>query len=242
MFLDSVINRKLKRNCLDYSCLVGFGDRGVGKSSVMALISSVANADGRDVYCQYPYKDTYKIPTKMRKENGISILDVDKDWLYSHKFKPYSVIMLDEGSTIWPARNFKKWNERDTMFFNFIRKEHILIVIFTQYYDQLDLNVKRAADETWFLEQSLWFPNLTRIEASITKNVKIADKNTEVLGTAFKRGARKVSFDVCEIPKHNYRFYRKPYYNDFDTDYVPFMKVELPVPLWNDVYPQLNST
>lgn len=235
MFFE-FINRKLKRNALDYSCLSIVGDRGSGKSSVMALIADEALKQGRQVYCQYPYKDTYKIP--MCRKNlkfGLSIYDVDRNWLYNNAFEPGSVILLDEASTIWPARNFKNWSEADSAFFNFIRKEKITLVIATQYYDQLDLNVKRSADETWFISRSLIFPNISSVEASITMTVKVADKNTEVVGKAFKRGARKIAFDVCEIPKRTYHFYRKPYYGKFITDFVPFLKNQIPVPSWNEL-------
>lgn len=235
MFFE-FLNRKLKRNSLDYSCLSIVGDRGCGKSSVMALIADEAMKLGRPVYCQYPYDGAYKIP--MRKHDlkfGLSIFDVDREWLYNNAFEPGSVILLDEASTIWPARNFKNWSEADSAFFNFIRKEKITLVIATQYYDQLDLNVKRSADETWFISKSLIFPNLSTIEASITMTVKIADKNTEVIGKAFKRGARKIAFDVCEIPKRTYRFYRKPYYGKFISDFVPFQKQKIPVLSWNDL-------
>lgn len=155
MFFE-FINRKLKLNALDYSCLSIVGDRGSGKSSVMALIADEALKQGRQVYCQYPYKDTYKIP--MFRKNlkfGLSIYDVDRNWLYNNAFEPGSVILLDEASTIWPARDYKNWSAADSAFFNFIRKEKLTLVIATQYYDQLDLNVKRSADETWFVTRSL---------------------------------------------------------------------------------------
>lgn len=236
-----VFNRKLVKSCLDYSCLVGFGQRGSGKSSVMALIADVAIKEGREVYCQFPYDGVHMIPLKEETVKKVTRFDVDKDWLYSHEFEPYSVIMLDEGSTIWPARDYAKWSRLDSDFFNFIRKQHITIIIMTQYYDQLDLNVKRSADETWFLNKSIWFRHFTTIEASETITVKIADNNTEVLGKAFKRGARKVSYDICEIPKRNYTFYMKPYYGKFLTDYVPFNKTPQPQPLWNELI-QFNNT
>lgn len=240
MLLD-ILNRKLKKSCLDYSCLVGFGSRGAGKSSVMALIAHVAIKEGREVYCQFPYDGVHMIPLKQEVVKNITRFDVDKEWLYSHQFEPYSVIMLDEGSTIWPARDFSKWSRHDSDFFNYIRKQHITIIIMTQYYDQLDLNVKRSADETWFLNKSIYFKNFTTIEASETLTVKIADNNTEVLGKAFKRGARKVAYDVCEIPKRNYMFYMKPYFGKFLTDYVPFNKTPQPQPLWNE-FLQFNNT
>lgn len=231
----SFLNRKLKKYCLSSSCLLIHGDRGCGKSSVMALILEAALKSNRPVYCQYPYDGAYIIPCKKEIYKGVTRFDVDKDWLYSHEFEEGAVVMLDEGSTIWPARDFARWSKLDSDFFNFIRKQHITIVIASQYYDQLDLNIKRSADETWFLDASVNFLNMTYIESSLTKTVKVADKNTEVLGRAFKKGARKITFEVCEIPWKNYRFYRKPYYGKFQTDYVPFRKVPQPQPLWNEV-------
>lgn len=71
-----------------------------------------------------------------------------------------------------------------------------------------------------------------QIQGGVTTTVKIAENQTEVLGKAFKRGARKVTFDICEIPLRNYHLYRKPYYGKFLTDYVPFKKT--PQPLWNE--------
>ncbi len=231
----NIFNRKLKRHCFDGSVLFIHGNRGSGKSTVMALICEQALKQGRKVYCQYPYEGAYIIPSVVSEDKmGIKRLDIDKQWLYSNLFEPGSVIMIDEASTVWPARDFKKWSQSDSDFFNFVRKYDILLVIASQYYDQLDLNVKRSADESWFLSESLYFSNFTTIEASKTLTVKVADNDTEILGKAFKRGARKVTYDVCEIPLSNYHFYRKSYYGKFVTNYVPLQKQPLEESLWSD--------
>ena len=232
-FLDRLFNRRIRRHCLEFSCCVIFGQRGSGKSTTFALIVDEALRQSREVYCQYPYDGVHKIPLKAESVNGVMRFDIDKDWLYSHEFEEGAVILIDEGSTVWPARDYARWSRLDTDFFNFIRKQHITLAIATQYYDQLDLNIKRSADETWFESISL-IPAFTTIETSTTETVKIADNNTEVIGKAFKRGARKVSYDICEIPKRNYHLYRKPYYGKFLTDFVPFKKTPQPQPLWND--------
>ena len=233
--LDKVFNRKIRKHSLDFSCCVIHGERGAGKSTTFALFVDEAKRQGREVYCQFPYDGVHMIPLVAERVKGVTRFDIDKDWLYSHEFEEGAVILIDEGSTVWPARDYSKWSKLDSDFFNFIRKQHITIAIAVQYYDQLDLNVKRAADETWFESKSLWIPSFTTIETSKTMTVKIADNNTEVVGKAFKRGARKVVYDICEIPLRNYHLWRKPYYGKFLTDYVPFKKTPQPQPLWNDL-------
>lgn len=230
------MNGKLKRECLLPSCVIITGDRGTGKSSLFALMADEAIKQGRDVYCQYPYDGVYMIPNIRVQTKGITRYEMNKEWLYSNKFSPGSVILIDEGKTVWPARDYSKWTKSDDEFFNFIRKEHLTIAIATQFYDGLDLNVKRSADETWFLSHfgKPIFKNMTVIESGKTSVVKVADKNTEVIGRAFRKGARKVVYDICEIPIGKYYFYRKPYYGKFITDFVPNKKTELPQPLWND--------
>ena len=231
-----IFNRKLKKNCLSYSVLIIHGNRGSGKSTLMALLNDEAIKQSREVYCQYPYRGAHQIPLIKSTDKGVLRLDVDKEWLYSNAFPKGSVIILDESSTIWPARSFAKWSERDSEFFNFVRKQEITVILGCQYIDTLDLNVRRSADGTYFLNDSIHVNNFSIVEESKTFTVKIADKNTEILGEGFKRGAQKIIFDVCEIPVGRYRFYRKPYYGKFDSYYVPFNKVPQPQPLWDETY------
>lgn len=229
----NVFNRRLAKHVLEPYCTIVTGDKGAGKSTLFALVLKTAKKAGMDVYCQFPYKDCYQIPLVENKtKDGYTYLDVDKNWLYTHDFRD-CVIMIDEGKTVWPARAFKTWSMQDEQFFNFIRKNNIRLFIATQAYDGLDLNVKRAADETFFLTQ--WFWHFTHIEASHTTLCKVADKQTEVQGRMFKKGMRKVAWDVCEVPIGNYHFWRKSFYGDFITDYV-FGTKEKPVQnSWNDL-------
>lgn len=229
----NIFNKRLSKHVLEPYCTIVTGDKGAGKSTLFALIVETARKAGLDVFCQYPYKDCYEIPLKeITDKNGYSYLDLDKDWLYDHDFCD-CVILIDESKTVYPARGFKLWSMRDEQFMNFIRKNHIRIFLATQAYDGLDLNVKRAADETWFLTQ--WFWHFTYIETSHTTLCKVADKQTEVLGKMFKRGMRKVTWDICEVPLKNYHFWRKSFYGKFVTDFV-FGKKEPPKKiLWDDL-------
>ena len=83
------------------------------------------------------------------------------------------------------------------------------------------------------LDQRLVFTN---VEASHTTVAKVADKNTEVLGRLFKAGMMKVEWQICEVPVGNFKFYRKPYYNDFDTNFTFDQKPIPELVPWNDNY------
>lgn len=83
-----------------------------------------------------------------------------------------------------------------------------------------------------------WF--FTNVEASHTTVAKVADKNTEVLGRLFKAGMMKVEWQICEVPVGNFKFYRKPYYNDFDTNFTFDQKPIPELVPWNDNYDGFN--
>lgn len=227
----NLLNFRLSRHTMLPTCVLITGDRGAGKSSLFALVARAAHKEGLKVYCQYPYKDCYRIPMEEKLVNGAYRYDVDKQWLYSHDFTD-SVIMLDEVKTIWPARAYAKWSAEDEEFFNFLRKYNTRIFMATQAYDGVDLNVKRASDECWYLSKGIL--HITHVEASRTTIAKVADKNTEVQGRLFKKGMRKVAWDICEVPIGNYIFWRKSFYKDFFS-YFTYDKKTPPEDLsWND--------
>ena len=226
------LNKRIKKHSLEPYCTIITGDRGTGKSSVFALIAEAYVKLGYKVYCQYPYKGVYQIPMSKKLINGVEKADVDKKWLYTANLSN-SVVLIDEARTVWAARSYSSWTQADDEFFNFLRKNDTRLFVATQAYDALDLNVKRASDETWFLTKG--FLHLTHIEASHTTIAKIADNNTTVLGRMFKAGMQKVVWDICEVPVGNFLFWRKPYYGKFMTLFTFDEKPEIPVPLWDDI-------
>lgn len=227
----NLFNLRLSKQCLNPSCVLITGDRGAGKSTLFALVIREANKQGLKCYSQYPYKNCYKLPMKKQILNGVERFDIDKEYIYSHDFED-AVILLDEVKTIWPARNYTKWSAEDEEFFNFIRKNNIRLFMATQAYDGVDLNVRRASDECWYLTKGIL--HFTHVEASKTTIAKVADKNTEVMGRMFKKGMRKVVWELCEVPIGHYIFWRKSFYKDFFT-YFTYAKKKPVIPIsWND--------
>lgn len=229
----NIFNRRLYKHCLEPYCTIVTGDRGAGKSTVFALVVDCARKNGLDVFCQFPYKDCYQIPLKTNvTKKGYVYTDIDKNWLYNSDLRG-CVILIDEAKTVWNARDFKSWSMEDEQFFNFLRKNDIHLFLATQSYDGLDLNVKRACDEVWYL--SAGFLHFTHIETSHTTLCKVADRQTEVIGRMFKKGMRKVVWDVCEVPLSNYLFWRKSYYKKFISTFTYDEKKEVVKNSWDEV-------
>ena len=101
----NLFNKKIAKHSLEPYCVIVTGDRGVGKSTLFALIVEAAKKEGLDVFCQLPYKDCYQIPLTYITKKGYTYLDIDKQWLYSHDFN-HCVLLIDEAKTVWPARGY----------------------------------------------------------------------------------------------------------------------------------------
>lgn len=234
----NIFNLGLSRHCLLPTCVLITGDRGAGKSTLFALIIRACRKQGLKCYSQYPYKDCLKIPMKRQIVNGVVRYDVDKEWLYSHDFTD-AVLLLDEVKTIWNSRSYAKWSAEDEEFFNMLRHNNTRIFMATQSYDGVDLNVRRASDECWYLTKG--FLHFTHVETSKTTIAKVADRQTEVLGRMFKKGMRKVVWDVCEVPIGNYHFWRKSFYKDFFTHFIYDKKIEPQQKCWDDDFEEFRK-
>lgn len=227
------MGKRLTRHILATTCAIVTGDKGVGKSTLFAYIADVFLSEGYDVYCQYPYKGCKQIPLKCSVVNGVERYDVDKEWLYSANLSGCCVL-IDEGKTVWPARSYAKWTQADEDFFNFLRKNDTRLFIATQAYDGLDLNVRRAADETYYLTSGFW--HFTHIEASHTTLAKVADRNTEVQGRMFRKNMRKITWEICEVPSGNFLFWRRKWYNKFVSTHTFLDKPFKEAPYWDEIF------
>lgn len=226
------MGKRLRNHVLNCFCGIITGDRGAGKSTFFAFIVDTYLEAGYEVYCQYPYKGCKQIPLKSTYINGVEKHDVDKEWLYEANLS-HSVVLVDEARTVWPARSYSKWSASDDEFFNFIRKNDTHVFLATQAYDCLDLNIRRAADFTYYMTPGFW--HFSHIESSHTTVAKIADKNTEVQGRMFKKGMQKVSYDICEVPSGYFLFWRKRWYNKFISTYTFYEKPFIEQPLWEEM-------
>lgn len=200
---------KKKMWASDANATLILGRRRTGKSTILAMIAQRALKAGYKVYSNYPIYGCYAIPKKTLKNGKIV---TDKDFLYDNPLLQDSFVLLDEISEIWNGRSFGKWTEDDSRFFNFLGKNNTRLFMVCQYYDTIDLNVKRALDRTWFVRHSL-FPNTSIVECDLHDMCKVEDLNTRVLDTRY----HKIQFEACEISDGKYRFRRKKWYPYFFT-------------------------
>lgn len=239
-------NNQLKSLLSECNCGLLVGDRGVGKSSLMALACREAIRQGRPVYCQFPYKGAYQIPMiektlSIKPYGDIKFNIVDKGWLYSADLTG-AVVMIDEARTVWNARDFKNWNENDENFFNYLRKNDITLLLATQRNDGLDLNIRCAADYTFFIQRTKYFRNWSTVDTSRSVQVKVADKNSQVVSRGFSKNAMRVTWEICELPMAFSYFYRKPYYGDFETLYITEKKIKIEPVLWDKILDEFSKT
>lgn len=249
---DVIFNHRLKKYCLGPHAIEVIGQRGVGKSTIFAMIAEQAKKEGRKVYCQYPYEGCFQIPvveedqgryivkSRRKLSNGKIFEDkewiphkiwtIDKDWLYKTDFSN-AVILLDEARTIYPARQYANWTISDDEFFNFLRHLDVTVYLSSQEHDALDLNVRRAVDETWFLYKS-GKSSFTHVEiyTSMTVPIENLQKRVKLKG---QKEMYQLDWDICSALQRKFLFYRPPYYDLFDTNFTYGEKLPAEVDTWD---------
>ena len=243
---DKVFNSRLCRHLCNQELVIVTGDRGAGKSTILAFVMEVLKSKGASrVYSQFPYEGAYTIPVKQSRgrptpyhSEGRIHYEIDKEFLYACDFEN-CVVMLDEASNIWNARSFKNWTADDEELVQYIRKQGATIILVTQKYDLVDINLKRAANEVWFLTKGLF--HFTRVEVTESKMCKVANRDTEIVGWKVRPHVRQVTWEICEQPVMNTRLYRKPYYGLFDSYFMRSDKRELFTPMWETIYDFVNK-
>lgn len=187
------------------------GRKRQGKSTILAAICQRAVADGYKVYSNYPIDGALMIPKK-KLHDGRMVLD--KNFLYDNPALKDSFVLLDEVLNVWNARSWGKWTDEDSDFFNFLGKNNTRVFMAAQYYDMVDLNVRRNADAIWYVRQSMW-PNTCIVECELQDMIKVANTQKKIIDTRYMQ----VNYEMCVIPDGRYRFRRKPWYPYFLTLY-----------------------
>lgn len=201
----------LYRKLLGYNANLVIGQRGAGKTCLLVEIAERLSKRGFKVFSNFPIKGAYQIP--YIKIKGKVFLD--KDFLY--RIPNSSVIILDECSTIWNNRQYAKWTEDDSEFFNFLRKRDQYLYLACQYYDTIDLNVKRALELVLYVADRSIFPNTSIVELDYQSLVKVEDATKKVLDAKMYL----VQYMACVKDLGSYRFYRKRAYGKYDTYFIP---------------------
>lgn len=76
---------------------------------------------------------------------------------------------------------------------------------------------------------------MSTVDISRSCQLKVADKNFTVVSRGFTKNANKVVWDIGELPIAYTFFYRKPYYNNFDTNFINALKEDPALTNWNSL-------
>ena len=242
--IDTLFNSSLKEKVLVPDSFICLGQKGSGKSTLFSFISRQYKALGYNLISSYPMQDCFQIPLT---KNNRGLIVPDKQWLFNSNLDN-SVIFIDEASDLWPSREYSRgWTVEDQNFFTKSRKHKIILALATQYYDLIDINCKRSCEYLFFLTRSNHFENFSHVAISELVEAPVGDLNTRIIAKGM-RDAYSVHYSLCEIPRGDVNFYRKPYYKYFSTyfDFQEKQKVNWEdVPSWNDflgVVPNAKET
>lgn len=144
------LTRKFKQ---PYQLNMVIGRPGAGKSTMYAKLAHRYLSHGYHVYGTDPITVFIK-DKKTRKKTPVSVTEVKVDQLYRYQFPPDSVILVDEGGTIFHNRNFKNFDKRNILFFKRYRHDKLIIWFWSQSFD-IDLVIRNLVSQFWICERYL---------------------------------------------------------------------------------------
>lgn len=184
-----------------------FGKKGSGKSTYLTMIGYKYLKKGWDVYTNM--EDCY-LP-------GVKIIDA-ADF---GQFMPAknSVVLFDEASTYWDARDFKSFSPETRNAFVYSRHQKLIIYVASQTYN-VDKKVRDLTDEMLLLQNVATIFTLIR---PIKKTVGLSEANEERESTVVENLKFKsiFSWKLLFIPKYAKYF---DSYVTADIPEIPFVQ------------------
>lgn len=243
LLLVSVWHLLTKKYINPYRLIFVFAKKGAGKSTFLAKQAVQHLKAGWTVYSTEPIPGTYHI-----SPNDIGFYALD-DGLYmiasgeagDLDFSPASpeankrkiLLLIDEVSLIWHARDFKTFPKEVRQFFKLQRHYGVKVIMCSQSFD-VDKSIRDLADDMWLLQKKFRvfsygkriLKKLDIVEATGNNDgqSKIVDQLVFDSVLFFWCGSRSLTF----IPRYI------KYFNSFDApelkhkDYEYFKPLEMP--------------
>lgn len=186
-----------------------FGSPGCGKTS-----TAVAWLKKGKRYYKYHYAN-FEVSDKIARTCDLRNLG---DWT----FPPNSHLAIDEAGIEYNSRKFKSLPQKTIEWFKLHRHYKVRCIdVYSQSWEDMDITLRRLADELWYAKKIFCFTLLRRIY----KGVKI-DENTHQIVDAY----RLAKFWTCLIPFYGAvkLVFRPRYYKYFDSYSIP----DTPIKYW----------
>lgn len=137
---------------------------------------------------------------------------------------PRSFLCIDEAGIEYNSRKYKSLSQQTISWFKLHRHYKADIMVISQSWEDMDVTIRRLADELWYLRRLGPFTMARRIY----KKVGI-DENTKQIIDEYRKGSLLMHLLPFPFHQHNFEiFLRKPYYKYFDTFSTPDTPVYYP--------------
>lgn len=150
IFIYEILTRKYKQ---PYQLNMVIGKPGSGKSTMYAKLAYRYLSRGYHVYGTDPVTIFIK-DKKTRQKVAVQVKEIKVDQLYRYQFPPDSVILVDEGGTIFHNRNFKNFDKRNVLFFKRYRHDKLIIWFWSQSFD-IDVVIRNLVSQFWICDKYL---------------------------------------------------------------------------------------
>ena len=137
--------------------------------------------------------------------------------LGSWTFPSKSLVLVDEAGIQYNNRKFKTMPQELISWFKLHRHYKCDVLFYSQSWEDIDVTIRRLADELWYVKKLGPFTLLRKVY----KSVQIDDTTHQIID-GYKFGS--VIAQILPFPfhrKHFQLFLRKPYYKYFDSWSTP---------------------
>lgn len=124
-----------------------------------------------------------------------------------------SYLFIDEAGIEYNSRKYKSLSQNTIKWFKLHRHYQCDVDVISQSWEDMDITIRRLADELWYLRRLGPFTMVRRIYKSVG-----IDENTHQIIDEYRKGSFLMWILPPPFHQKNFIFFlRKPYYKWFDT-------------------------